>query len=186
MANRPISDWRKASKSFQVELLAQGKTVSKAAESILLFAGEEFLRSAEAQPKSLVPYYTGNLMDSIGVRVLQGNRLVGYRTMVETTTQHALKPQRMVGVNGDIWGEVELMKRIMRPSRRVRQSLVAQMIVGVPYAGNVGQSSNTVSIVGFSKEINIDYFEELSKLFSSKMEQYTQLLAKYPKMKLVQ
>jgi hypothetical protein len=184
MANKKMEDWRNASKSFQKELTLHGKAASKAAVPIVLKAAEDFLKSAETQPKSLVPYYTGNLMDSIGVRVLNGNHLAGYRTMVDTTTQHAMKPQRMKGVKGDIWGEVELMSRILRGSRRSGTGLAVQLMIGVPYATNVGFDSYTLEAAG-GLEINREYSQELFGLFQSKIETYMKLLEKYPDIKVV-
>lgn len=179
MAIRATADWRNASKSFQKELRAAGKTVSRSAEPLMLKGAEDFLRDAESRPKTLVPFYTGNLMDSIGVRLLRGSVLVGYRTMVETTTQHAMKPQRMKGIQGDIWGEVELMRRISRQSGRSRTGLAGQLIVGVPYADNVGGSYGGED----GSIFNADYFDELSDLFARKMETYVKLLEKYPNVK---
>lgn len=179
MAIRELDMWRKASKSCQKILIANGKKVTAAAELIMLKAAEDFLQSAEARPKTLVPYYTGNLMDSIGVRLLNAGTLVGYRTMTETTEQHAIKPQRMAGVKGDIWGEVELMQRILRPSRRTRRGLVGQMMVGVPYADNVGGDEDE------NGNWTNTYFSDLSDLFVRKMETYLKAIEKYPNMKAV-
>ena len=179
MATRNIDDWRRASKSLQKELQLQAGKVSKAGELVMLKAAEDFLRDAESRPKILVPYYTGNLMDSIGVRLLNANRLIGYRTMVETTQQHAVKPQHMKGREGDIWGDVELMQRLLRPSRRSSTGLVGQMMVGVPYAGNVGGQDSEEG--GFEAT----YFQELSELFVRKMELYLNMLEKYPKLSAV-
>lgn len=192
MANKKMADWRNASKSFQKELTLHGKAASKAAVPIVLKAAEDFLKSAETQPKSLVPYYTGNLMDSIGVRVLNGNHLAGYRTMVDTTTQHAMKPQRMKGVKGDIWGEVELMSRILRGSRRSGTGLAAQLMIGVPYAGNVGISEGRIDLwsgnsvdPGFHYKWKHQYSEAIFDHFKGILESYMKLLEKYPDIKVV-
>lgn len=150
-----MADWRSASKSFQKALLSTAKEYNRVASQLIMAGAEIFLKNTEASQWA-VPYYTGNLMDSIGVRVLIGNRLVGYRTMVDTTyVQHAVKPQHMKGIY-PIWGEVELMKRITRPSRRSSRGVVAQMMVGVPYAEEVDKTH--------------DYFEPLSESFSYQME----------------
>ena len=106
--------------------------------------------TATAGDKGTVPYYTGNLLDSIGVRILKGNTLMQYRTMTEMTTKHATKPQSMGGVR-NIWGDEELMRRINRPSRRQGKGVVAQLMVGVPYAESVDQTH--------------DYFGELKDRF---------------------
>lgn len=174
MAIRPTDDWRKASKSFQKYLISAGKDITNAAIFVMDQAAKDFLIEIESQPRTLVPYYTGNLMDSIGVRLLKGSRLVAYKTMADAVGLHATKPQRMAGVNGDIWGFVEIDKRIMRPSRRVSRGLVSQLIVGVPYADNVGGDE------GEEGEWENTYFKELSDLFAQRMESRLQILKQFP------
>ena len=158
-----MSDWRKASKSFQKALLSSSKEYNKVAANLITAGIEIFLQNTEAS-KWEIPYYTGNLLDSIGARVLIGNRLVSYRTLVDVTyTQHAMKPQHMKGVY-PIWGELELMKRIQRPSRRTRRGVVSQLIVGVPYAEEVDKTHN--------------YFQPLSDSFSYQMERSLAVLGR--------
>lgn len=148
-------DWRKASKSFQKEILSHKGEYTNAAARVFSQASEDFLERVNSYGDSVVPIYTGNLIDSIGVRVLKGNRLVAYRTMVETTyNQHATQPQHMKGVY-PIWGEIEIMRRIMRPSRRANKGVVAQMMVGVPYAEEVDKTH--------------DYFSTIQGLFETEM-----------------
>lgn len=150
-----MTDWRKASKSFQIELLSHSKEYSDYAARALTAASENFLRKVDLFGNHIVPIYTGNLIDSIGVRILIGNRLVDYRTMVDTTyVQHATKPQHMKGLY-PIWGELEIMRRIMRPSRRAGRGVAAQLMVGVPYADEVDKTH--------------DYFSALEDEFVSDM-----------------
>ena len=150
-----MADWRKASKSFQKALLSCPKEYNRVAADLMTAGIEIFLRNAEAA-KWEIPYYTGNLLDSIGARVLIGNRMVAYRTLVEVTyTQHAVEPQHMKGVY-PIWGELELMKRIQRPSRRTQRGVVSQLMVGVPYAEEVDRTH--------------DFFDPLRDSFSYQMD----------------
>jgi len=147
--------WKKSSKSFQKELLSHKREYNEAAARVFTEASEDFLARVDDYGYHLVPIYTGNLIDSIGVRILIGNRLADYRTMVDTTyVQHATKPQHMKGIY-PIWGEIEIMRRILRPSRRVSNSVVAQLMVGVPYAEEVDKKD--------------DYFTDLQKLFENEM-----------------
>ena len=152
MAKAAKADWRKASKSFQLALTSASEQVSDNAILILAMNAGDFLYDVggTAGDKGTVPYYTGNLLDSIGVRILKGNTLMQYRTMTEMTTKHATKPQSMGGVR-NIWGDEELMRRINRPSRRQGKGVVAQLMVGVPYAESVDQTH--------------DYFGELKDRF---------------------
>lgn len=176
MAIRNTQEWRRASRSFQVALKNIAPKVTKSAVVLLEGASEDFLTMAENLAHAVVPYYTGNLLDSIAVRILNGSTIVSYRTMVETTTQHALKPQRMRGVSGDIWGEVEAMKRISRPSGRTQKGLAAQMFVGVPYADNVGGETDE------NGKFNAEYFDQLSDIFVRRVEKYISYLSRWPQM----
>lgn len=156
-----MADWKKASKAFQKALLGSAKEYNRVASELFTQSAEIFLKNTEAS-RWTVPYYTGNLMDSIGVRILVGNRLVDYRTMVETTyVQHATKPQHMKGIY-PIWGGVELMKRILRPSRRTSRGVVAQLMVGVPYAEEVDKKR--------------DYFDSMSDSFAFWMSRSVEVL----------
>ena len=149
------TDWRRASKAFQKELLSRSGEYSSEAARLFTGAAENYLTSVESYGRMAVPYYTGNLLDSIGVRVLKGNTIVAIRTMVDTTyVQHATKPQHMKGLY-PIWGELEINKRITRPSRRTNRGVVAQMMVGVPYAEEVDKTHN--------------YFQTLRQMFETRM-----------------
>lgn len=160
-----MADWRKASKSFQKELLSHKGGYTREAERLFTTASEKYLQRIEPLGGIVIPYSTGNLLDSIGIRILRGNTLVGYRTMVETTyVQHATKPQHMKGIY-PIWGEVEIEKRIHRPSRRADKGVVAQLMVGVPYAEEVDKTH--------------DYFEFLQHEFETSMIQAMAALATY-------
>ena len=158
--------WRKASKSFQEALFEAGRQISPVAITALDIAAGEFIWDvgSSAGDRGNVPYYTGNLLDSIGVRILEGNTIKSFRTIGGEGIRHATKPQHMNGIK-DIWGYLEIMRRINRPSRRAEKSIVAQLMVGVPYAQEVDWTH--------------DYFSGLSDRFSSKMEQSLSVLKKY-------
>lgn len=158
--------WRKASKSFQKALFEAGKQVSTFAITALDSASWHFIWDIGYDPKGAtgsIPYYTGNLLDSIGVRILQGNTLMRYRTMETEELLHATKPQHMNNQK-DIWGRIEIMRRINRPSRRTGKGVVSQLIVGVPYAQEVDWTH--------------DYFPELRDRFVNTMNETTQSLSK--------
>lgn len=158
--------WRKASKSFQKAFFDASKQVSTFAINALDSAAGQFIRDIGYNPKGAtgsIPYYTGNLLDSIGVRILQGNTLMRYRTMETEELLHATRSQHMDNQK-DIWGRIEIMKRINRPSRRIGKGVVSQLIVGVPYAQEVDWTH--------------DYFPELRDKFVNTMNETAQLLNK--------
>lgn len=137
---------------MQVILTNASQKVSDFAVSVMASDSEQFLSDVGSTGGDLgsVPFYTGNLLDSIGVRVLKGNTIMKYHTMAEVTYKHAQKPQSM-GKIKDIWGDEEIMRRITRPSRRSGNGVVAQLMVGVPYAQEVDWTH--------------DYFEDLKDRF---------------------
>lgn len=157
--------WRKASKSFQIALANASQQVSDYAVSVLDIDADLFLMDIGSTGGELgsIPVYTGNLLDSIGVRVLKGNTLMKYRVMTESTYKHANKPQRMGNIR-NIWGDEEILKRITRPSRRYGNAVVAQMMVGVPYAQEVDWKD--------------DYFGELQERFVDYITRHLDMLKK--------
>ena len=150
--------WKKASKSFQKTLVEAGKRITEFAVVALDGANGEFIRDlgSEAGDKGLVPYFTGNLLDSIGARILSGNVLRSYRTMETEGMRHATKPQHMRETK-NIWGYIEVMKRITRPSRRQSKSVVSQLIVGVPYAQEVDWTHE------YSPELRDKFYHKLDE-----------------------
>ena len=158
-------EWRKASKAFSLALTNAASQVSDFAVGILAQDADEFLIDVGGTGggMSMVPYYTGNMLDSVGVRILKGNTLMRYRTMTQVTYKHATEPQTMKGVK-NIWGEEEIMRRINRPSRRTSTGIAAQLIVGVPYAESVDQKQG--------------YFQDLSDAFTIRMRSHLDLLKK--------
>ena len=147
-------------------LFEASKQVSDFAIYAMDSAAVQFIQNIGYDPKGAtgsIPYYTGNLLDSIGVRILQGNKLMKYRTMETEELLHATKPQHMNNLK-NIWGRIEIMKRINRPSRRTGKGLVSQMIVGVPYAQEVDWTH--------------DYFPELRDKFVNTMNETIQVLNK--------
>ena len=158
--------WRKASKSFQIALSEAGKQISAFAVVALDTASGQFIRDVGYKPDETtgsIPYYTGNLLDSIGVRILQGNKIMKYRTIDGEGLRHATKPQHMNGQK-NIWGYIEILKRINRQSRRTGKGVVSQLIVGVPYAQEVDWTHN--------------YFPELRDRFVETMNETLQILNK--------
>ena len=167
--------WIRASKSFQKALLDVVPKYENAAVQLFSLDAEIFLEGIGGGAKGInkgdfvsrdegVPYYTGNLMDSIGVRILKGNTIRAYRVMSDVTGTHATKPQTMKGLR-DIWGYLEIMQRIERPSRRSGTGLVAQLMVGVPYAQEVDWKD--------------EYFQPLSEKFVANLGDTMKYLEKY-------
>ena len=86
-----------------------------------------------------------------------------YRTLDGEGLRHATKPQHM-NDKKDIWGYIEIERRIHRSSRRSGNGVVSQLIVGVPYAQEVDWTH--------------DYFPELRDRFVATMNETLQALNK--------
>lgn len=159
--------WRKASKQMQVGLLSASKHYSDFAISVMTADAEAFLSSIGSTGGDTlsIPIYTANLLDSIGVRMLKGNSIMTYRTMSEVTIQHARKPQSMKGVS-EIWGYEEILRRIRRPSRRKNNGVVAQLMVGVPYAESVDEQQ------GYFDELKDKFVNDITRHLSSLEKQH--------------
>ena len=157
--------WRKASKSLQKGLSVAGEDYSDFAIMFLLSDAQDFLLDiGGVGADSSVPIYTGNLRDSIGVRILKGNTIKGYVKMTDVSPKLAKRPQRMKGIK-NIWGEEEIIRVLNRPSRRTSKSVAAQLMVGVPYAESVDEEQG--------------YFEELFDRFGLKMTNHLNELRKH-------
>ena len=163
MAKREDVVWRKASKTLSKALSVAGEDYSDFAIGFMAFDARDFMVEVGAMNKSYFPVYTGNLHDSIGVRILRGNTIKRYVTMTEVLPKLAKKPQRM-GNRRNIWGDEEIMRVINRPSRRTSKGVAAQLMVGVPYAESVDQKTG--------------YFEELYDVFANIITTHLPDLAK--------
>lgn len=143
--------WNKFRIAFSSALQEASKMVTKEAETELLNASEIWLNKTDSEwPKSagpfmgaggddMHPWFSGNLHDSVSVRIAEGMRTIGLRFMPmaagdvyqDATAEDAGRDYP------EIRGYVEGRLVAGRASRVRQNGLVAQLFIGVPYAQKV-------------------------------------------------
>lgn len=127
--------WYKASRNFAAELMASSKGVSRDAQQVLVSASQDFLDYVQGKKEDL-PYYTGNLHDSIAAAVYSQGHVVRANYMPKEAT----RPQTAAG-RKRIVGEEEAFRAVksFKPSQR---GIYATLFVAVPYAEGANLSGS--------------------------------------------
>lgn len=140
--------WNKFRIAFNSALMEASKMVTKEAEAELLTTSEQWLKKTDEQwPRNagpfagsggddMHPWYSGNLHDSVSIRIAEGMRTIGLRFMPRGAgeifqTATALEAGRDYD---NIHGYVEGRLVAGRAGGVRQHGLVAQMFIGVPYA----------------------------------------------------
>lgn len=156
------SDWSKARKQFEVGLRNSAKGVTKNAQQIFVNATSSFLDYVQMN-KSLLPYSSGNLHDSIATAVSVSGRVIRANYMPKEATRPQTAPGRK-----RIIGEQEAFNAIRR-FRPARTGVAATLFVSVPYAEGANRKSK-----------HPGYYDWLQNAFVSEMRVATKVLEKYP------
>lgn len=123
------SRWAKCTAAFSARLRKSVVPISKSAVQFLSTASYLFLDEIAED----LPFKTGNLSDSVGVRVMQEYRTVSIAMLPKVATKYQYyKP--VGGVTQHIWGRQRLALALGRSSRAYADGVVAQLLVAVPYA----------------------------------------------------
>lgn len=167
----PRTNWNTTAKQFQKELLSSASGINRNAERVLINATGSFLDYIQMN-KSNLPYYTGNLHDSIAAYVSRSGRVlrVSYMPQEATQPQHVTKLSE--GGKKDIWGYREAINAARRSHPQAR-GIGATLFVAVPYAGAADETSN-----------HAGYYEWLKEAFENDMEVALKVLSMYPKAKV--
>ena len=174
--NKMFYDWGKTYKACSMAILGSGKALNQIALTELQDVARQYLRNQDASwPHSTAlpngarfggdefhPWYTGQLHDSVAVRIMQGNRIssVEYMTPSPDTgkPQHTETIKNIIGVD---WAH-EIAEgggpRYFLPGVQV------QLIVGVPYAEKVDQSGRHG---GFIDSLANDLFSDVNDWIDS-------------------
>ena len=155
----PRTNWNTTARQFQEELRKSAKGFNRRAERLMVNATEGFLNSVDKSEESL-PYYTGNLHDSIAAYVSKSGRVIRACYM----PQEATKPQHVTKLtatkkrkdNGDtrykeIWGYREAIKAV-RNSKPLSKGIGSTLIVAVPYAGAADEESSKPGYLDWLRE----------------------------------
>lgn len=151
------SNFNKTNYALSRILRNSGKAISQAAKNVLITASEDFISNIE------VPFYTGNLQDSIGVQILHNRRLVSLRFLEQEATQPQRFPQtgtagfRKKGTTSSVkvWGRQRLMLLAYNKTRAEAKGIVAQLLVAVPYAHYANENSKTHP--GYIERLTTDF-----------------------------
>lgn len=164
----PRTSWNSSAKQFKKELLSSASGVNRNAQQIFINATGQFLDYVQMN-KSNLPYYTGNLHDSIAAYVSRSGRILRAVYM----PQEATEPQHVAKVSGgggkDIWGYREAINAVRR-SRPLATGIGATLFVAVPYAEGANETSH-----------HAGYYDWLEEAFVKDMEASAKVLSLYPK-----
>lgn len=165
------NDWGRTYKACSQALLGSGKALNQIALVELQQVAEKYLRDQDAQwPHSTSlpngakfggdathPWYSGQLHDSVAVRIMQKNRISSVHYMPPSPDtgkpQHTEKIKNIIGVD---WAH-----QIAEGSgpRYFLPGVQVQLIVGVPYAEKVNESGRHG---GFVDSLADDLFSEVN------------------------
>lgn len=165
------NDWGKTYKACSMALLGSGKALNQIALVELQEVAEKYLRDKNAEwPHSTQvgrqrfggdhehPWYSGQLHDSVAVRIMQGNRISSVHYMPPSPDTG--KPQHTETIK-DIVG-VEWAHQIAEGAgpRYFLPGVQAQLIVGVPYTEKVNESGRHA---GFVDSLADDLFSAVNE-----------------------
>lgn len=142
---------------FSYALAAAGKKLTEEAQRDMTILAREFLAETDAQwPRSTQlangakfggdhyhPWYSGQLHDSVAVRIAQGNRTVSVSYMPPAADPN--RPQHTSAGDGSSYGNiigVEWAREVAehRAPYYFLPGVQMQLIVGVPYTDKVNES----------------------------------------------
>ena len=173
-------DWGKTSKAFSYALFAAGKHLTEIGKTDLTNVAREYLAELDAEwprgsfkAKGTVvtnlfggdkdhPWYTGQLHDSIAIRVADGNKTVSISYMPPSADGG---PQHMSAEDGARYDNIIGADWAVRASRNAQYYFLpgvqVQFIVGVPYTDKVNESGR-----------HLGFFDSLSNELTSKVFDY--------------
>ena len=160
------NDWGKTYKAFSYAFLNAGRVIAEDTKLDLTVVGEKFLAKVDSEwPHSSTamssggkvmrfggdrehPWYTGQLHDSLAVRIAYKNKTVSVRYMPPSPdTGKAQHTEQINNIIGAEWAH-EVAER--RAPWYFLPGLQMQLIVGVPYADKVNESSRHL---GFADDL---------------------------------
>lgn len=170
--------WKKTYQGFSDALANAGEHLTRYATRWMEDAVEESLQKIDSEWSGHVegkngtsfggdrfhPWYTGTLHDSVAGIVSAKNHVVAVRYMPE----RADGPQeylgyKIVGVDWARFGSDAISR-----SLRFASGIYATIVVGVPYADKVDESSRHA---GFIRELNNDFIGNIEEYFRKRQKQ---------------
>ena len=152
-------DWGKTSKGFSYALREAGYVMSDMTKLQMSTLAEEFLSELDAKwPQGRFgdhdhPWYSGQLHDSIAIRIAQSNRTIAERFMPPAAIMPEGEPgifleedggQTMDGIAGSILGPDWARRALDNAalySHFLSPGIQVQLVIGVPYADKLNEGS---------------------------------------------
>lgn len=172
-------DWGKTYKAFSYALLGAGKVLTQLGALQLSYLGEEFLAEQDAKwPHSSSgrmvdgkkvangakfggdhdhPWYYGQLHDSVAVRIASANRTMAIKYMPPLVSSGPAQHMgNITGIIGADWAvtAAQNARWYLLPGAQI------QLIVGVPYAEKVNESSHHL---GFFDNLQTELINAVDK-----------------------
>lgn len=187
--------WGKTYRALSDALLDCGEQLTKQGETIMTRGCEKWLETTDAEwpghtevtrigwGKNNVkkrifggnaehPWFTGNLHDSVAVRIASRNRTVAIRYMSDYASKSATRPQTYKGqeIYGSDWARVVAQRGqyVFLPGTN------AQMFIGVPYADTVNESSHP----GFMEDLQNYFVSFLEDYFALNNDRFKNLIVR--------
>ena len=175
-------DWGKTYKGFSKAITGAGKTINQIAMFELQRIAGEFLAEQDAQwPRSTVkdngakfggdhnhPWYSGQLHDSVAVRIAQGNKTVSVQYMPPAADPN--RPQYTETEKGIIGSEWAHMVAETKAPYYFLPGVQVQLLVGVPYAEKVNAGEE--GKYGQPTGRHLGFFDTLADELTNKVDDW--------------
>ena len=175
------NDWGKTYKGFSQALLGSGKALNQIALTELQEVAHKYLKELDAEwPHSTTvtkikwgknnvqrqsfggdathPWYSGQLHDSVAVRIMQKNRIASVQYMPPSPDTG--KPQHTETIGHIVGAEWAREIAEMHGPRYFLPGVQVQLIVAVPYADKVNEDGRHA---GFADDLANDLFSEVNQ-----------------------
>lgn len=169
--NQKFNDWGKTYNAFSMAILGAGKALNNIALSELQDVARSYLKEQDANwPHSSAkdngarfggdrehPWYSGQLHDSVAVRIMQGNRISSVHYMPPSADIG--RPQHTESIKGIIGADWAHEIAEGAGARYLLPGVQVQLVVGVPYADKVNDSDRHH---GFADSLADDLFTDVN------------------------
>lgn len=179
MAVRQINGhatWKKFSAAFSEALLSCEEELTAFGRRVMRESCEEWIEQTDAEwphgtaiakgtvvtqmfgGDAMHPWYTGQLHDSVVVRISEGNRTIAIEYMPSKAqgAQHATAADAGAAYDNIIGAEwaMQIARQAEHTYWKGSKALQAQVLVGVPYARKVNESPRHA---GYLNELNVQF-----------------------------
>ena len=176
-----VASWGKTYKGFSEALLDCGRQINERGKQYLVADAEKWLRDTDSEwPRHTEkkngakfggdanhPWYSGQLHDSIAIRLAEGNKTIAIRFMPPAASgkaQHMDHP-KITGIIGSEWAR-DVASRAEHTYWKGSKALQAQLLIGVPYAEKVNEDGRHA---GYAEELEAQFYDAISYKLSTNL-----------------